>query len=189
MPSKPIALEVASVTSAQLTLTLNLLTIDNGGLPLEGFMLEITSDIQSGFTQIELSGESQHTLTAADDNLVEGHIYTVRWFVLNSKGQSLPSDEIKVALVDTLQAPSKITKVDSSLTSVSLQWTSVVAGVSPGGEILGYLLDVKNPATSESWTAFDGASQGLPDQTEFTVYGLLTGNAYLFKVSAVGFNG
>lgn len=61
--------------------------------------------------------------------------------------------------------------------------------MSPGGDILGYKLYVKNHNTSEEWLAFDGYSLGLADQTQYTVYDLETGSDYLFSVLAVNFNG
>jgi hypothetical protein len=55
---------------------------------------------------------------------------------------SEPSDEILVALVDYPQAPTTITKVSelSSITSIAVEWSPVQDGVTPGGEILGYIL-------------------------------------------------
>jgi len=97
-------------------------------------------------------------LTADLDGLVEGKIYTLRWYAVNSKGPSARSDEIRVALADRLSAPLLIQKVSelSSASSITVRWSSVNPGLSPGGEILGYRLQVNNPETAESWIAFDG---------------------------------
>ena len=61
-------------------------------------------------------------------------------------------------------------------------------GMSPGGDILGYILFVEDPNTSITTTVFDGHSLGLPTQTYYTVYGLETSTDYLFSVLAVNFN-
>lgn len=70
-----------------------------------------------------------------------------------------------------------------------MQWNAVTPGVSPGGDILGYKLTVTDPTSGTSWVAFDGQELGLPDQLQYTVYGLTTGKSYLFSVLAYSFNG
>ena len=49
--------------------------------------------------------------------------------------------------------------------AITVSWTSVTPGLTPGGEILGYKLKVTNPNTAEEWFAFDGESLGLVDKT------------------------
>lgn len=136
-------------------------------------------------------GSSSHVLTTEKDGLVEGKIYTLRWYAVNSKGASIPSDEILVALANSPQHPALVEKVTelSSPSSITVQWSEVNPGLSPAGDILGYKLRVKNPATSEEWIAFDGQLLGLPDQTLFTLYDLQSGSDYLFSVLAINFNG
>ena len=60
--------------------------------------------------------------------------------------------------------------------------------MSPGGEILGYKLFLRNANTAESVLVFDGQSVGLPNQNYFTVDGLDAGTDYLFSVLAVSYN-
>jgi len=45
-----------------------------------------------------------------------------------------------------------------------MQWNSLVGGVSPAGEILGYKLQVEDANNGTTWTAFDGKDLGLPGQ-------------------------
>jgi hypothetical protein len=63
-----------------------------------------------------------------------------------------------VAFTDFPSSPTLIQKIPSlsSKTAITVQWNAVVPGVYPAGEILGYKLIVRNPATAESWVAFDG---------------------------------
>jgi len=84
---------------------------------------------------------------------------------VNSRGSSIPSDEILVALVDKPEAPLTVSKVSqlSSKTSVYVEWTAVAAGTLPSGSILGYVLTVTNRNEGASWVAFDGNSLGLFD--------------------------
>lgn len=122
-----------------------------------------------------------------DDGLIEGTIYTIRWIAINDKGQSLPSDEILVLLEDYPAAPTTVTKVSelSSRNSIALEWSASTSA----NEILGYVLTVTNVNLGITWTAFDGYSLGLYDKLDFSIYGLNTGDDYLFSVQAVNFNG
>jgi len=80
IPSEPNPLTLTSVSATEITVEFDLQTIDNGGLPLTGFKLEGTFDIQSGFTEFtSYTGAASHTLTSSQDSLVEGKIYTLRW--------------------------------------------------------------------------------------------------------------
>jgi hypothetical protein len=76
--------------------------------------------------------------------LIEGKIYTIRWYAVNAKGQGPASDEIIVGLTDRLAAPAGLLKVGSlsSKTSITMQWSALTGGVSPAGDILGYKLQV-----------------------------------------------
>jgi hypothetical protein len=70
-----------------------------------------------------------------------------------------------VAAVDKLDKPTLISK-DASLSTrnrMSLSWTGVTAGTTPGGDILGYILKIKDCMTGEEWTAFDGVELGNPN--------------------------
>jgi hypothetical protein len=45
---------------------------------------------------------------------------------------------------------------------LTLSWTSVTAGTSPGGNILGYQLSIKDCLNGTTWIAFDGEAMNLP---------------------------
>jgi hypothetical protein len=59
------------------------------------------------------SGESNFILDPVRDSLIEGTIYTIRWYATNDKGDGIRSDEIQVALMDTPAAPVTLMKVSS----------------------------------------------------------------------------
>lgn len=44
-------------------------------------------------------------------------------------------------------------------------WNSVTAGTTPGGDILGYVLKVKDCHNGTEWIAFNGVELNLPSQT------------------------
>lgn len=96
----------------------DLSTIDDGGIPLSSYVLELTDDIANGFTQVASysSGDSSHTITAATDLIEVGKIYTIRWFASNDKGEGIRSDEILVALMDAPIASASLWK-ESTLSS------------------------------------------------------------------------
>ena len=122
---------------------------------------------------------------------MEGSIYTLRWVAINAVGESLPSQELRVAAMDAFLAPVNLAKVrsQSSRTSIHVEWDAVTEGILPGGEILGYMLQVEDSNNGTTWTAFDGKTYGLPSQMQFAVYGLMTGRDYKFTVAAQGING
>ena len=110
-PSEPTAPELISFSSTQISLSFNLASVDNGGLPIVSYTLEITDNVLTGFTPVVgYTGEPDYDLTIAD-GLVEGAIYTIRWFASNSKGEGTRSDEILVSLMDTPLAPTSLSKV------------------------------------------------------------------------------
>ena len=83
-----------------------------------------------------------HTITIADDQLVTGAIYTIRWFATNQVGEGIRSDEIRVALSDRPSAPTNLRKLSqlSTQSVITVAWDPVASGALPGGEILGYKL-------------------------------------------------
>jgi hypothetical protein len=184
-PSKPAMPTLVSVSSSQITVELDMLTIEDGGLPIESFALEIKFDSEFIPVTTYVSGDSQHTLTVADDALT-GDCY-IRWYATNQKGASLPSDQLFVLLADPPLAPETIMKVQSKSdkTSISIEWTA-----SPSAqEILGYVVTIEDIAKGNSWQAFNGYELGLYDQRELTVYDLTVGQQYIFSVQAANLNG
>ena len=62
-------------------------------------------------------------------------------------------------------------------------------GALPGGEVLGYRLQVEDVNNGTSWIAFDGQEYGQPLKRAYTVYGLTTGRDYQFTAAAISING
>lgn len=166
-PSEPKPLTLVSFSSTAIQIDFDLSTIDDGGIPLVSYGLELTDDIANGFTKVTSynSGDSSHTLSVVNDFIEEGKIYTIRWYAENAKGEGVRSDEILVALMNAPVAPASLWKESalSSQSAITVEWDPVTPGLSPGGDILGYKLYVKNPTTSIEWLAFDGYNLGLAD--------------------------
>jgi hypothetical protein len=98
---------------------------------------------------------------------------------------------VTIALADYPLGTDSIRKVMelSSKTSIALEWNPAAAGVSPGGDILGYVLEVKDALNGTLWQPFDGVKLALRHQTKFTVLNLVPGREYKFTVTAYNFNG
>lgn len=124
-------------------------TIDNGGLTILSYYLEISEYLQNNYTTVVgYNGQQTYNLTVVD-GVIEGRIYSVRWFATNLNGQGVRSEEVIVSLMDRPLAPTNIWKVVSlsSQTAITIAWTPVPQGVSPGGDILGYKLFIQNSYT------------------------------------------
>jgi len=204
-PARPLSppVVVGDPTASSLTLQFDQETIDDGGSPITTYLLEMCEDSvdqdqcleDSQFSTVSsYTATYQHTLTAAADLLVPGSVYRLRYRAGNAVGgNGLPSDPVNVAIVDKPAASSLIQKnmEYSSRTSLSIEWSAVaaVAGQSPGGDILGYVLQATDPTNGTTWEAFNGVELGLRDQTRASVLWLTTGRAYQFAVVAHNFNG
>lgn len=62
-------------------------------------------------------------------------------------------------------------------------------GVSPGGDIWGYVLEVKDSVNGTIWEPFNGVQIGARDQIKYTFMNLIPGREYKFRVTAYNFNG
>lgn len=166
-------------------------------MPVLGFKLEVNDGL-NGEIFTELAGYPtsgmyplSYEMTVVSDSLVVGRIYAIRWRAFNSVGDGPASDEILVALADDFVAPTGLTKdyINSSKTVISMSWQAITPGTAPGGNILGYLLQVEDTNTGTKWIAFDGFKLGLPSQLRASVSNLVIGRDYKFSVAAKSFNG
>lgn len=83
VPSKTTPVKISGISSTQILLDFDLYLVDNGGLPLNDYILEAKSDIETTYTQITAyGGQPQYALTTTD-GLVVGRIYSLRWYAAN----------------------------------------------------------------------------------------------------------
>jgi hypothetical protein len=52
----------------------------------------------------------------------------------------------------------------STKTSISVEWNPVTPGVSPGGDIWGYIVEVKDSVKGTIWELFNVVKIGARDQ-------------------------
>jgi hypothetical protein len=160
------------------------------GLEVNDGLYGTTYTILAGYP-ISANYPSAYDLTVAADGLIEGRIYSIRWFAYNFVGEGPRSEAILVAMSDDFDAPTGLTKdhLNSSKTIIAMTWNAITAGQTPGGNVLGYVLQVEDSNTGNKWIAFDGSQLALPDQLRASVSGLVTGRDYKFSIAARSFNG
>lgn len=77
---------VTSFSSHSISCQFDSSTIDNGGLAIQTYHLEISEYLQNNYTTVVgYNGQQTYNLTAAD-GIVEGRIYSLRWFATNLNG-------------------------------------------------------------------------------------------------------
>jgi len=153
----------ASSTAVELSFAPEVL--DNGGQPITKYVLEKNEGTTgSQFTEVTSYTDNFATHTI-NTGLTEGRIYSFRWRAVNAVGDGTNSEEVQIAIADGLVSPAAIRKnyALSSTTSISVEWDAVAGGVSPGGDVLGYVLTVEDVGNGTSWTAFNGSALGEPD--------------------------
>ncbi len=194
-PGKLAAPELIRVDDTEIELKLNT-NVDNGGSVVTQYILQRNAGVAgTTFTALSsyVSGTLSHTVSTLTpaDGLVAGKIYTFRWYAVNAFGSGEFSNELTVALAAKPAATAQIRKVMtlSSKSSISVEWDAVAGGTTPGGDILGYVLQVKDTLNGSVWTAFDGPSLGIRTQRRLTVRNLVPGRLYGFTVTAHNFNG
>ena len=136
------------------------------------------------------SGLESHVLDLTADSGTYGTIYKLRYRALNVEGAGDYSDVALVALNSLPAAPATPTRVGaaSSETSIAVSWAS--SQLDPeleGDAITGYRLYAAREHSNIYELVHDGA--GYPQVRSFVYSGLIPGEHYDFKVSAINFNG
>lgn len=124
-------------------------------------------------------------MTAADDGLVIGRIYTFRFRSRNQVGWSVWSDFLRVGFGNQVLAPQNlVANLElGTATSITLEWAMVTdADLVTDGYALEMLLD------DDTWSEVFRAETD-PNALTATVYGLTTSKLYFFRVFALDFNG
>lgn len=126
---------------------------------------------------------------------MSGKIYRIKYRAANDVNPSDYTDATSIALADLPPAPNAPTKIDalSTETKIVLQWTAPTVSSSPGGDIIGYRLEMDDGLGGDFITVYDGYN--APSMIQFVVggspgtYPITPGRGYRFKISARVFNG
>jgi hypothetical protein len=169
VPSAPESPKILAFSNSEVTLQL-FNSDDNGGVPIDGFYIELAPSSTMTFvpvtTYTSSSMQLTHTLTVADNSLVVGEVYYFRTRSHNSVGYSPYSEEL-TSTIAIVNLPSSVSalSVDYSLsekTSLFFKWNLLAdSTISPltGGIITGYELQLDDGLGGDFKTVFNGVGQ------------------------------
>jgi uncharacterized protein len=181
-PQRPPKPEFVDATSTTLTLSLQESTVDGGEVITEYELYVNAGGSSVDFTKVlEYDGQSRlHTIT--DDLLTAGVVYKFKIRAVNAYGNSEYSEELDAAIASFPLANDSLSKLTTTETSITLQWTASADTELP---VIGYVfnqIEFGSDHFSEVVTLF-------PNLRTYTVSNLETGLAYGFTIQALNFNG
>ncbi|XP_029624486.1 titin isoform X1 [Salmo trutta] len=177
-PSAPEHVEVKDITRDSVSLSWEPPLID-GGAKITHYIVEKREAQRRAFTSVsDNCGRNRMKI----DNLIEGGLYYFRVLAVNELGVGLPAETpepIKVSQAPL--PPGKVTVVDVTHDSVSLSWEK--PDDDGGSRIKCYVVEMQTK-NDDKWTVCSEI-RGLRS----TIDGLLTGEEYSFRISAVNETG
>nr|XP_046189939.1 titin-like [Oncorhynchus gorbuscha] len=177
-PSAPEHFEVKDITRDSVSLSWEPPLID-GGAKITHYIVEKREAQRRAFTSVsENCGRNRMKI----DNLIEGGLYYFRVRAVNELGVGLPAETpepIKVSQAPL--PPGKVAVVDVTHDSVSLSWEK--PDDDGGSRIKCYVVEMQTKS-DDKWTVCTEI-RGLRS----TIDGLLTGEEYSFRISAVNETG
>eukprot|EP00063_Salmo_salar_P057342 XP_014032177.1 PREDICTED: titin-like [Salmo salar] len=177
-PSAPEHFEVKDITRDSVSLSWEPPLID-GGAKITHYIVEKREAQRRAFTSVsDNCGRNRMKI----DNLIEGGLYYFRVLAVNELGVGLPAETpepIKVSQAPL--PPGKVTVVDVTHDSVSLSWEK--PDDDGGNRIKCYVVEMQTKS-DDKWTVCSEI-RGLRS----TIDGLLTGEEYSFRISAVNETG
>ncbi|KAL0977975.1 hypothetical protein UPYG_G00164200 [Umbra pygmaea] len=177
-PSAPERLEVSDITRDSVSLSWEPPIID-GGAKITQYIVEKREAQRRTFTTV--TDDCVKNRIRIHD-LIEGGIYYFRVLAVNDHGMGLPAETAEPIRVSQPPLPPvKVTAVDVTCNSVSLLWEK--PDDDGGSRIKGYLVEMKSKI-EDSWTVCTEI-RGL----QTTIDGLLTGEEYSFRISAINETG
>ena len=177
-PNPPQSLTATTYSSSQVNLSWSS-PPSNGGPPVTGYKIDYMVD-SSNF--INLISNSGNTITAySHTGLQVGHTYTYRIFAINSVGTSNSSNTASTTTVQVTTTPGSptLSASPSSSTSVSLSW--IPPSNDGGSAITGYKIEYSNQTSQFKVLVANTGNI----QTTYTHNGLVTGQTYSYKVTAI----
>jgi Fibronectin type III domain len=182
-PNPPINLVATPYSATQINLSWSA-PDSNDGPSLTAYKIVYAMD--NGNFQ-DLVSRDPTTTSYSHTNLMPGHIYTYEVFALNSVGTSNPSNIVtQTTLQGTLvpSAPTSLTAIASSPTSIFLSWNSPQSN--GGSPITGY--EIEYGTTTVQWLVLI-PNTGNAQQTYFYHTGIDSSKTYYYRVSAINSNG
>lgn len=147
---------------------------DNGGAEISQFQLYRNDGDIETLPSIQVTSYNTnlltHQLTVIDDSLETGKIYKFVFRAINAVGDSLDSNIASYALCDVPLAPSEPTVMLSHTneSQIAVEWPAVASLQSPGSDITGYLLEMKDTRDLYGvWEVVYDGSDSYPDWRNF----------------------
>lgn len=175
------------ISSSATTITLGWQDVaDNGGTAITTYNIyadtgDLTDDT---FNLIASTPDLKYTLdNTVLTQFISGDKYRFRITAVNVLGESIPSNEVRIALAALPAKPAApvIVRSRCTLTSIYVTW------VSPGADTQGFRLYMSEKGSGVFKKIYDGTMN--KDTVFFNMTGLITGKAYSFYVEAINFNG
>ncbi len=177
-PDAPTSL---AATVNGLTVTLSWTAPDNtGGEALDGYI--IWTAIGDGFLEILEQNTGSLATTYTHTGLLASTQYSYRVGAVNSRGTSVPSDEVTVttAGISVPGNPTSLTATAVGASIINLSWTAPASN--GGAEISGYKIEV-SPNENSDWEDLEGNTGST--QTSYSHTGLDQVTFLYYRVSAI----
>ncbi|XP_073341600.1 myomesin-3 [Pagrus major] len=182
VPSAPSAIALLLCTGSEMVLGWRA-PARNGGDPVRGYYLDQREKGMETWREVNVKPAKDRQFKVC--NLTTGHFYQFRVFAANVAGVGKPSEASEAFLCEKWTMPEPGCPFDLVLrevrnSSLVLLWAApLYEGRSP---VTGYLLEISQGDESDSWTALNE----MPiNDTHYKVSGLLAGQTYRLRVSAV----
>ncbi|XP_041671903.1 myosin binding protein Cb isoform X2 [Cheilinus undulatus] len=154
----------------------------DGGAPLKGYLMERKKKGSSRWTKLNFDVYNSTTYEAK--RMIEGILYEMRVFAINSIGMGPPSLTSKPFMpIAPTSEPTRLTVHDVTDSTCSLKWLAPEK-IGAGG-LDGYVIEYCKEGGTE-WVA---ANQELCERQGFVVRGLPVGEKINFRVVAVNIAG
>ncbi|XP_042363910.1 myosin binding protein Cb isoform X1 [Plectropomus leopardus] len=154
----------------------------DGGAPLKGYLMERKKKGSSRWTKLNFDVYESTTYEAK--RMIEGILYEMRVFAINSIGMSPPSLTSKPFMpIAPTSEPTRLTVHDVTDSTCSLKWLAPEK-IGAGG-LDGYVIEYCKDGDTE-WVV---ANQELCERQGFVVRGLPVGEKINFRVVAVNIAG
>uniref|UniRef100_A0A7N6BRL1 Myosin binding protein C, fast type a n=1 Tax=Anabas testudineus TaxID=64144 RepID=A0A7N6BRL1_ANATE len=181
VPNPPENVKCTSVGEDYATITWDPPAFD-GGVPIKGYLMERKKIGSSRWTKLNFDVYESTTYEAK--KMIEGVLYEMRVYAVNSIGVSQPSANSKPFMpIAPTSEPTRLTVDDVTDTTCALKWRPPER-IGAGG-IDGYIIEYCKEG-SDQWVQ---ANEEPVEKNQYRVKGLPVGEKMLFRVVAVNIAG
>uniref|UniRef100_A0A8C6KVP2 Myosin binding protein Ca n=1 Tax=Nothobranchius furzeri TaxID=105023 RepID=A0A8C6KVP2_NOTFU len=181
VPNSPENVKCTSVGEDSATITWDPPSFD-GGVPIKGYLMERKKVGTARWTKLNFDVYESNTYEAK--KMIEGVLYEMRVFAVNSIGVSQPSSDSKPFMpIAPTSEPTRLVVEDVTDTTCALKWRPPER-IGAGG-IDGYIIEYCKEG-DDQWVQ---ANKELVEENDYRVKGLPVGEKMLFRVTAINIAG